>query len=200
MGVPGGHASRFLFLKKARTQDSVGAALERQHAPPYIGQEFRKDGVVILGQFQLRIAFAGPEHLLGMRYRYRQLRGRGSGDLALLQAAGSGPEHVARPFVVAQAEKYRLPELPVRGPFLERDLSEQLWCEKDQALLPRRISQRGLRSHQRSEPSVERREPAGLVLAANDEFLLPRWTFTFRPLGGAPLHVRSGSLFRDHPS
>jgi hypothetical protein len=41
--------------------------------------------------------------------------------------------------VVAQTQKNRLAELLVRGPFLEGDLGDKPWCEKNRALLTRRV-------------------------------------------------------------
>jgi hypothetical protein len=41
--------------------------------------------------------------------------------------------------VVAQTQKNRLSELLVRGPFLEGDLGDKLWREKNRALLTRRV-------------------------------------------------------------
>src|SRR5208282_4780916 len=69
---------------------------------------------------------------------------------------GLGQAHVSGALVIAQAQKYRLPQLPVRGPFLERDLGDEPGGEKDHPALSRGVDQGWPRPDQWLESPVQR--------------------------------------------
>lgn len=76
--------------------------------------------------------------------------------------------HILQTFIVAQAQENGLPELPVSGPLLERDLRDESWREKNHALLTRRLRQCRARCHERLEFPVQRGK--GFLVETRSDF------------------------------